>query len=59
MSMARRMRRAAMQGKRPEDITIKVGSRGHAPVYAPCDYTAMFTPAIMSKSNSHGEERKG
>lgn len=25
MSIARRMRRAAMQGKRPEDITIKAG----------------------------------
>lgn len=46
-SISRRMRRAAMQGKRPEDITIKVNSRGHAPVYARRDYTAV--PPLTAK----------
>ena len=57
MSIARRLRRAAMQGKRPEDITIKAGGRGHAPIYTSRDYTA--TPALTLKSKRHGEERKG
>lgn len=57
MSIARRLRRAAMQGKRPEDITIKVGGGGHAPIYACRDYTVH--PSVTLKSKRHGEERKG
>ena len=39
MSATRQMRRAALQGKRPEDITIKIGGRGYTPLYARRDYT--------------------
>lgn len=57
MSIARRLRRAAMQGKRSKDITIKTGGRGHAPIYTSRDYTAIIPPTLKSKG--HGEERKG
>lgn len=52
-SIARRLRRAAKQGKRPEDITIKMGGRGRTPLYVKRNFTVY--PGINTKGHSHEE----
>lgn len=42
MSDARRIRRAAAQGKRPDIITVKRGGRRRAPLCQQRNYTAVW-----------------
>lgn len=67
-SYARRMRRAAMQGKRPQDITYKERNGGRAPIYSAANYTAEpklirvngygVTSMLPTKGKSNGNRQK-